>query len=201
VKFLLLAAMTLTPVCAYDPEPARRLADAATVFADVMAAPDSSIPPVLLEHAYCIVIVSGEKGFVFCRNNAGPGWSAPGAIRVEGRLIEGQTDFVMLVLNEERADQLLSSKFTLGAEASIAPGPLGHTSGQIHADILSWSRSHGLFGGKALDGVTLRQDLEANAALYGGNRLESRDIVTEGIVPPLAAAKILDLLNHYSFRD
>jgi len=88
----------------------------------------------------------------------------------------------MLVMNERGADKLLASKFTLGAEGSVAAGPVGRTAtaqtdAQMHADILSWSRSQGLFAGVALEGATLRQDLDDNANLYG-KRLENRDIVT-----------------------
>ena len=90
----------------------------------------------------------------------------------------------MLVMSERGADKLLSSKFTLGAEGSVAAGPVGRTAtaqtdAQMHAEILSWSRSQGLFAGLALEGATLRQDLDDNATLYG-KKLENRDIVTSG---------------------
>jgi lipid-binding SYLF domain-containing protein len=111
----------------------------------------------------------------------------------------------MLVMNARGADKLLSSKFTLGAEGSVAAGPVGRTAtaqtdAQMHADILSWSRSRGLFAGLALEGATLRQDLDDNAVLYG-QKLDNRDIVTKGMRPPSAAAKLLALLNRYSFRE
>ncbi len=204
MRLILVAAVAMAPLFATDLEPSTRLDDAAAVFSEVMAAPDTSIPSDLLEHAYCIVIVpdaKSAKGYLFCRNNAGPGWSAPGAIGIERG---PSTGLIMLVMNEHRAEQMLASKFTLGAEASVAAGPVGptaRTGAQMHADVLSWSRSPGLFAGIALDGATLRQDLDRNAALYGGNKLENRDIVTEGVLPPKSAAKILDLLNRYSFRD
>ncbi len=195
--------MSLAPLLAYDPETLKRLNDAAAVFSEVMASPDKAIPQDLLERAYCIVIVPNGKGFLFCRNNAGPGWSAPGAVFQNSA---PSTDLIMLVMNQRRAEQLLAGKFTLGAEASVAAGPVGQTGKtladvQIHAEVLSWSQSQGLFKGRSLDGVTLWQDLDVNAALYGGNRLENHDIVTEGVLPPKSAAKILELLNHYPFRD
>ena len=103
----------------------------------------------------------------------GPGWSAPGTVRIEGGSVGFQiggstTDLIMLVMNERGADKLLSSKFTLGAEGSVAAGPVGRTAtaqtdAQMHAEILSWSRSQGLFAGLALEGATLRQDLDDNA--------------------------------------
>lgn len=87
----------------------------------------------------------------------------------------------------------------------MAAGPVGRTAtaqtdAQMHADILSWSRSQGLFAGLALEGATLREDLDDNAALYG-KKLENRYIVTSGVRPPHAAARLLDLLNRYSFRE
>lgn len=210
MKFLLLTAVTLTPFFANDLEPGQRLDHAAALFADVISAPGKGISPDLIERAFCIIIVPDGKGYLFCRNNAGPGWSAPGAVDVQAGKLRSQigspsTDLVMLVMSRRRADQLLARKFTLGAEASVAAGPVGATAGeteaQIHADILSWTLSKGSLTGKALDAVTLWQDVDENAALYGGNKLENRDIVTEGVLPPKPASKILDLLNQYSFRE
>ena len=133
------------------------------------------------------------KGYLSCRNKSGRGWSAPATVRIEGGSVGFQiggssTDLIMLVMSERGADKLLSSKFTLGAEGSVAAGPVGRTAtaqtdAQMHADILSWSRSQGLFAGIALEGATLRQDLDDNATLYG-KKLENRDIVTKGYARP-----------------
>jgi len=106
------------------------------------------------------------------------------------------------VMNQGGEDKLLSSKFTLGADASVAAGPVGRTAEaqtdlQMHAEILSWSRSQGLFAGIALEGATLRQDLDDNAELYG-KRLENREIVTSGMHAPAGAERLLELLNKYS---
>ena len=111
----------------------------------------------------------------------------------------------MLVMNERGVEKLLSSKFTLGAEGSVAAGPVGRTAtaqtdAQMHAEILSWSRSQGLFAGLALEGATLRQDLDDNAILYG-KKLENREIVTTSVRTPAAAAKLIALLNKYSARE
>ena len=129
------------------------------------------------------------KGYLFCRNKGGPGWSAPATVRIEGGSVGFQiggssTDLIMLVMSAQGAGKLLESKFTLGAEGSVAAGPVGRsataqTDAQMHADILSWSRSQGLFAGIALEGATLRQDLDDNATLYG-KKLENRDIVAKG---------------------
>jgi lipid-binding SYLF domain-containing protein len=214
--------LALTPPLAADDEPAKRLNDAAVVFSEVMESPDKGIPQDLLEKAHCIVIVpdlktaafgvGGKygKGYLSCRNKSGAGWSAPGTVRIEGGSVGFQigassTDLIMLVMSERGADKLLASKFTLGAEGSVAAGPVGRTAtaqtdAQMRADILSWSRAQGLFAGVALEGATLRQDLDDNATLYG-KKLENRDIVTKGVRPPKAAAKLLELLNRYSARE
>ena len=108
-------------------------------------------------------------------------------------------------MNERGANKLLSSKFTVGAEGSVAAGPVGRTAtaqtdAQMHAEILSWSRSQGLFAGLALEGATLRQDLDDNATLYG-TRVENREIVTTPVRTPKAAAKLIALLNKHSARE
>src|ERR1022692_1693722 len=114
------------------------------------------------------------------------------------------TDLIMLVMNEGGENKLLSSKFTLGGEASVAAGPVGRTATaqtdlQMHAEILSWSRSQGLFAGLALEGATLREDLDDNAALYG-KKLENREILTKPMHTPRAAAKLIAELNRHPAR-
>ncbi len=214
--------LALAPLLAADNEPAKRLNEAAAVFSEIMAAPDQGIPRELIENAHCIVIVpdlktaafvvGGKygKGYLSCRSKARAGWSAPATVRIEGGSVGFQigassTDLIMLVMTERGAEKLLSSKFTLGAEGSVAAGPVGRTATaqtdvQMHADILSWSRSQGLFAGVALEGATLRQDLDDNATLYG-KKLENSDIVTKGVRAPKAAAKLIALLNRYSAKE
>ena len=222
IATMVATTLAVAPLLAQDKEPAKRLDEAAAVFSEIMAAPDKGIPQDLLERAHCIVIVPAlktgafvvggkyGKGYLSCRGTGGVGWSAPGTVRIEGGSVGFQiggssTDVIMLVMSERGADKLLSSKFTLGAEGSVAGGPVGRTAtaqtdAQMHADILSWSRSQGLFAGVALEGATLRQDLDDNATLYG-KRLENREIVTKGVHPPEAAAKLLALLNKYSAKE
>ena len=222
MRMLLLAAVISAPLLAESDGPAKRLEESATVFSEIISAPDKGIPDDLLEKAHCIVIVPGlkkgafivggqfGKGYLSCRRANGRGWSAPGTVRVEGGSVGFQiggseTDVIMLVMNQRGADKLLSSQFTLGAEGEVAAGPVGRSStaetdAMLHGEILSWSRSQGLFAGVALEGATLRQDLDDNATLYG-NKLENRDIVTKGIRVPKAAAKLIALLNRYSARE
>lgn len=217
----IVTTLALAPLLAADQESTTRLKDAATVFSDIMKTPDLGIPRDLIEKANCIVIVpdlktaafvvGGKygKGYLSCRRN-GDGWSAPGTVRIEGGSVGFQiggssTDLIMLVMNERGADKLLSSKFTLGAEGSVAAGPVGRTAAaqtdaQLRADILSWSRSRGLFAGIALQGATLREDLSDNASLYG-RKVENRAIVTGGMQAPKEAAALMALLNQYSARE
>jgi len=222
MRKLLLAALICTPLVAESNEPAKRLEESATVFSEIMSAPDKGIPDELLEKAQCIVIVPGlkkgafivggqyGKGYLSCRRKNGRGWSAPGTVRMEGGSVGlqiggSETDVIMLVMNQHGADKLLASQFTLGAEGEVAAGPVGRsttaeTDALMRAEILSWSRSRGAFAGIALKGATLRQDVDDNQALYG-KKLENRDIVTTGIAPPSSAAKLLALLNKYHTRE
>lgn len=222
MRLIVAATLALAPLLAKDDEPAKRLKEAAAVFSEIMAIPDRGIPQDLLANANCIVIVPGlktaafivggkfGKGYLSCRNQNGVGWSAPGTVRIEGGSVGFQiggseTDLIMLVMNARGVDKLLSSKFTLGAEGSVAAGPVGRTAtaqtdAQMHAEILSWSRSQGLFAGLALEGATLRQDLDDNATLYG-KQLENRHIVTSGVRAPKAAAKLIALLMKHSPRE
>ena len=199
-------------------ETARRLDQSASVLTEIMQAKDKGIPEDLLGKAHCVVIVPGMKkgaffvggeygkGFLSCRSK-GDRWSAPGAVRLEGGSIGLQiggteTDVIMLVMNDRGVDKLLSSQFTLGAEGEVAAGPLGRTASaetdaKMHAEILSWSRSRGVFAGIALKGATLRQDLDDNESLYS-QRLENREIVTQGVTAPEPARKLLSVLNQYS---
>jgi len=215
---LLVFTLTIAPLLAATKEPARRLEESAAVFSEIMKTPDKGIPQDLLEKAHCIVIVPGlkkgafvvggqyGKGFLSCRNSTNGSWSAPGSVRMEGGSVGFQiggseTDLIMLVMNRHGAEKLLGSDFTLGGEAEAAAGPVGRTTtaetdAVMRAEILSWSRSRGVFAGIALKGSTLRQDLDDNEALYG-KKLDNREIVTSGITPPPAATKLLTLLSRY----
>jgi lipid-binding SYLF domain-containing protein len=222
MKLVIVAGLALTTsLLAVNNEPAKRLTESAAVFSEIMATPDKGIPQELLEKAHCIVIVPGlktaafvvggkyGKGYLSCRNKGGSGWSAPATVRIEGGSVGFQiggseTDLIMLVMSERGAEKLLQSKFTLGAEGSVAAGPVGRTAtaqtdAQMHAEILSWSRSQGLFVGIALEGATLREDLDDNAALYG-SKLENRAIVTDGRAAPSSGVRLIGLLDKYSDR-
>jgi lipid-binding SYLF domain-containing protein len=114
------------------------------------------------------------------------------------------TDVVLLVMNQRGMEKLLSSKFTLGADASVAGGPVGRTTSAqtdalLAAEILSWSRSRGAFAGVSLEGATLRNDLDENQALYG-KKLTNRDVILGSLDAPASASRLLSILNKYSMR-
>jgi lipid-binding SYLF domain-containing protein len=222
MRIILVATLAIAPLLAKDNDSAKRLDEATTVFSEIMSTPDKGIPQELLENANCIVIVPSlktaafvigakyGKGYLSCRTNHGTAWSSPGTIRIEGgsagfQIGASETDVVMLVMNQGGKDKLLSSKFTLGGEASVAAGPVGRTAtaqtdAQLHAEILSWSRSQGLFAGIALQGATLRQDLDDNEELYG-RRVENREIVSSTMHGGAAAERLTALLDKYSPRE
>jgi len=197
-----------------------RLRDAASLFQEIMTAPDRSIPQELLSRASCVVLVPGlkkgalmgggkyGKGFVVCRAPE-QGWGPPAAIRVEGGSFGLQvgfssSDVVLLIMNQRGMDRLMQSKFTIGGEATAALGPVGRdataqTDASMTAEILSWSRSHGVFAGASLDGSTLRTDIDGNEALYG-KRWNTRDVLRGGATPPAAAAPLIEALTKFSMR-
>jgi lipid-binding SYLF domain-containing protein len=182
-----------------------------------MATPDKGIPRDLIEKSRCAVIVPSlkkgafvvgaeyGKGFITCRAADGR-WSAPGAVKIQGgsfgfQIGGSDTDVVMLVMDNRGADKLLQNEFTLGAEGEIAAGPVGRnaaaqTDAAMRAEILSWSRTRGVFAGISLKGATLRTDLDANAELYG-RKMDNRQVVKGSMAPPAAAARLLEMLNRY----
>lgn len=218
-KRIAISVLAAASMFAKDSKPVQRLTEAADVLDEIMKTPDKGIPEDLLAKAHCIVIVPGlkkaafivggkyGKGYLSCRKASGAGWTAPGTVRIEGGSVGFQiggseTDAILLVMNARGADKLLSSEFTLGGEGMVAAGPVGRTvtaqtDALMQAEILSWSRSRGLFAGVSLTGATLRDDLDENAVLYG-KKLDNRAIVTTGVPPPKAAAKLMLLLNRYS---
>jgi lipid-binding SYLF domain-containing protein len=221
-KSVLALTLTLSPSLVSAETAQERLQVATQVFQEIMTEPDKGISQDLLERAHCVVIIPGMKsgafiiggkygrGFATCRNAKHTGWGAPGAVRAEGgtfglQIGGKETDVVMLVMNKSGMEKLLSSKFTLGGEASIAAGPVGRTGAAqtdayMRAEILSWSRSRGVFAGLALAGATLRNDLDENAELYG-KKLTNKEVIMSEIKPPAAAQPLLAVLSKYSFRE
>ncbi|MGA2590783.1 MAG: lipid-binding SYLF domain-containing protein [Bryobacteraceae bacterium] len=223
---LLTLAISVAGLCsmtwaAEEEKTNERLDDAASLFSEIMGSPDKAIPQDLLNKSQCIILVPGLKkggfilaakfgrGFVTCRNPSGDGWGPPGAVRVEGGSVGLQagissTDLILLVMNGRGMKKLLTSKFTLGADASVAGGPVGRdataqTDAMMTAEILSWSRSKGVFAGVSLDGSTLRNDIDVNEEMYA-KRWENRQILSSGAPPPPGAVKLIAVLNKYSPR-
>lgn len=219
-KLLAVFSAAAMLACA-ESDAAKRLDAAAQAFKEVMDVPDKTIPQDLLNKAHCIMIIPGlktgafivggkyGKGFVACRKPDGIGWTAPGSVRVEGGSFGFQiggtaTDLFMLVMNDGGMKRLLSTKFTLGGDASAAAGPVGRetqaqTDAAMTAEILTWSRAKGLFAGISLQGATLRPDEDWNRELYG-KPITNREVLTSGIAPPAAAARFEAELNKYSSR-
>jgi lipid-binding SYLF domain-containing protein len=195
-----------------------RLDASADTLHDMMMASDHGIPHDLMDKSRCVVVVPGMKkagfifgakygrGFAVCRKRGGTGWSAPAAMRVEGGSVgfqigASETDVVLLVMNDGGMKNLLSDKFTIGGEATAAAGPVGRdataqTDAMLKAEMLSYSRSHGLFAGISLEGATLRPDGEADKELYG-REATNREILTGDFKTPASAMKF----EHALHRD
>jgi lipid-binding SYLF domain-containing protein len=191
-----------------------RLDHAGSVLHEIMAAPDKGIPEEVLEHAKCIAVVPHmiKGGFVFgaengrgvatCRN--ANGWSAPMFFAITGGSwglqigVEG-VDLVMIIQNERGMRQLLSSKFSLGADASAAAGPVGrhasaNTDWKLDAEILTYSRAKGAFAGLTLNGASIRHDEDSTRAIYGHNVSNAR-ILKGQVVMPTGARSFLEAVR------
>jgi lipid-binding SYLF domain-containing protein len=200
------AAVLATGLWAQEDTPDHRLRSAASVFHEMLGAPDKGIPRDTLEKAQCIIIVPGlkkagfvfgadyGKGFALCRHAGG--WTGPAAVSLGGGSFGAQigvesTDLIMLVMDRKGLEKLTSDKFTVGADASVAAGPVGRTSSadtdaSLHAEILSWSRAHGVFAGVSADGTVVKPDGGENRKLYGMD--ENNHAILYGEVPPPAGA-------------
>ncbi len=199
---------------------ADRLKKAAEVINEVMGTPEKSIPHDLLDKAVCVGVIPSEKklalgiggtfgrGCLICRRGGNGPWGAPSMFTVGGANIGFQiggqaTDFVLVVMNSKGAKKLLQSRSKLGADASVAGGPVGRTAEgatdiQLQAEILTYSRSRGLFAGLSLEGQVIKQDHDGNARLYG-HKLDPKDILINGKVGvPAAAQPLAGALMKYS---
>jgi len=218
---IMLFACCWLPLCAQEKENAR-LKESATVLKEILDTPDKGIPRDLMDKAECVVVFPSVKkaafivgasygrGAITCRSGEDfrGHWSAPAMFALEagsvGFQIGGEaTDFVLLIMNEKGANSVMSSKVKLGADASAAAGPVGRSASAatdivMKAEILSWSRARGVFGGVSLEGSTLRSDDGANKNLYG-KELSAKEIVREGKVKaPAAAMPLIELLQKSS---
>jgi SH3 domain-containing YSC84-like protein 1 len=194
-----------------------RVDESGTILNEIMAAPDSGIPNDIIESARCIAVVPSMlkgafvlgaergKGVASCRTDKG--WSAPAFFIVEGGSVGFQiggqaVDLVMLIMNDGGMHNLLSSKFKLGLNASVAAGPVGrHAEGdtdwKMRAEVLTYSRSRGVFAGISLNGASIRQDQDSTRSFYG-HMIPYRSLLT-GITPvPADANPFLEALGKYA---
>ena len=194
-----------------------RMRASARVFREIMRAPDKAIPRELLESAKCIAIIPGEKkaAFIFgasygkglatCRT--ANGWSAPLFLAVGGgswglQVGGSSTDIVMIFKSEHGMRSLLSDKFKIGADATAAAGPVGRqtaadTDLKMNAEILTYSRSKGVFAGISLDGAVVRADRTGDQAMYGAD-VERKQILDGAIAVPLAGQRLIGEISGYS---
>lgn len=213
----LVCGFAIQTLAADSDQDSQRLKAASATLQEIMGARDKGIPTSLFQKAECVVIIPGMKkaGFVFsgkygrgyasCRKEGG-GWTDPAGMRIEGggfglQAGGSETDVILLVMSRKGMNGLLTSKFTLGGEASVAAGPVGRdataqTDATMRADILSWSRSRGIFGGLSLQGGTLRPDEDANKGLYG-EKVSSKSILTGQSNPTLASDPLKPELDEY----
>jgi lipid-binding SYLF domain-containing protein len=194
-----------------------RVNSAEDVLHEIMHTPDKGIPHDLMERAYCVGIVPSlkragfivgakyGKGIVTCRTR--DGWSAPSTVIIEGGNIGlqigvGETDVVFTVMDQMGENRLMKDKFTIGADAAAMAGPVGRdgqaqTDVLMRAEILSWSRSRGIFAGVSLDGASLRADNDDNEALYG-RRVTQQEVLHGHVPPPEFAARLYNELRRYA---
>ena len=195
---------------------ARRMSDAARVVTEIRSAPDHGVPDGIWDRSKCVVVMPGVKkaalvvggeygkGVASCRT--GQGWSAPVFLTLEKGSFGAQigaesTDIVLLVMNDQGIERLLQDKVTLGADASLAAGPVGRsgsaaTDAQLHAEMLAYSRARGLFAGIDLSGGVLRPDTSASRDYYG-HSISSREVLTakERVTTPASANRLIAALN------
>jgi lipid-binding SYLF domain-containing protein len=212
-----LSLLATSAFAALSKDEVKRLNDAGTILTELRNSPDKGIPEELWEKAECAVVIPGLKkgafvvggeygsGVMSCRK--GTAWSAP----VFMQLAKGswglqigaeETDLVLLVMNRRGLDKLLQDKVSLGADASVAGGPVGRsaaaaTDAQLHAEMLAYSRSRGVFAGIDLSGGVLRPDKNADANAYG-HEVSARDIVMGNahvVMPQQASAFVQALRN------
>ncbi|HEY4904140.1 MAG TPA: lipid-binding SYLF domain-containing protein [Candidatus Sulfotelmatobacter sp.] len=194
------------------PDIVKRLDTSANVLNEIMGTPDKGIPTKILSDAKCVIVIPSMiniavgfggrhgKGVATCRttNSARNGWSAPAPVSITGGSwglqLGGQAiDLVMLVMNQKGMDNLLTSKFKIGAEASGAAGPVGRevegdTDWKLKAEILTYSRARGLFAGIDLNGASIKQDRDETAVLYG--KIIPFQFILSGKTAPTSGSKI-----------
>ena len=219
ISVITLAATPLALASDHEDDVARTQ-KAAQVFQTIMDTPDKGIPSDLLKSAKCIAIIPGDKKFAFvfggsygrgvatCRTSEG--WSAPIFVAIDGGSVGYQiggssTDLVLLFMNDHALNSLLGDKFKLGGDASVAAGPVGRNAAagtdlRLNAEILSYSRTKGIFAGISLDGAVVQADHSGDRSMYGAN-VDRHEILSGKIATPPSARSLSRELNAYGDRD
>ncbi|MGA8621275.1 MAG: lipid-binding SYLF domain-containing protein [Candidatus Sulfotelmatobacter sp.] len=193
-----------------------RIQNATRVFQEIMSVPDKGIPNGILESAKCIAIIPGDKKFAFIFGgnygrglatcHTAHGWSAPMFVAVDGGSVGYQiggssTDLVMIFMNDHALQSLLGDKFKLGADASVAAGPVGRhaaagTDIRMNAEILSYSRAKGVFAGVSLDGAVVQADKSGDRAMYGDD-VNRHEILSGKVSMPQSARPLVREIGRY----
>jgi lipid-binding SYLF domain-containing protein len=209
--------LTLTALASDRQDDVARTTKAAQVFKEIMNTPDKGIPQDLLHSAKCIAIIPGDVKFAFvfggnygrgvatCRD--AHGWTAPMFVALDGGSVGYQiggssTDIVMLFMNSHAMQSLLSDKFKLGADASVAAGPVGRTAAagtdlKLNAEILSYSRAKGVFAGVSLGGAVMQADKSGDQAMYGHD-VDRQEILAGKVAVPSTAESLLHTIHEYA---
>jgi lipid-binding SYLF domain-containing protein len=217
---VVLFVVTLSSVAFASEAASSRLESAATVLNEIMAIPDRGIPSDILGSAKCVAVVPNllkggfivggahGRGMATCRTATG--WSAPAPLTTTGGSvglqIGGQAvDLVMVVMNDRGMQALLTNRFKLGADASVAAGPVGrHTEGatdwKLRAEVLTYSRARGLFAGISFNGAVIKQDEDATGELYG-RMIDFKTILTGSVPAPQSAEKFLAAVKQAAGTD
>jgi SH3 domain-containing YSC84-like protein 1 len=209
--------VSLTAAASDRDDDIQRIHKSAQVFQEIMNAPDQGIPNGLLNRAKCVAIIPGDvkfafifggsygRGVVTCRTPHG--WSAPMFVAIDsgsvGYQIGGSsTDIVLLFMNAHALHSLLSDNFKLGADASVAAGPVGRNASagtdiKLNAEILSYSRVKGVFAGVSLDGAVVKTDKSGDRAMYGHD-VDRHEILSGHITVPVAAKNLVHTVHEYA---
>ena len=214
MSIVLSLTLILIPLVQSRDDVSERLDEAAEVFSELLNAPDADVPEGLLEDTECVAVIpdvrraafgfggQSGRGAASCRTDGG--WSAPSMLALDGgsfgfQIGVSSSDVVLLFMADDSVEHLTGNEVTLGGDASVAAGPKGRNLGAdtnltFQAEILSYSRSRGLFAGIAIEGASMRPDRDANEVLYG-REISPAEILMEGTPVPELATRFIEALR------